>query len=82
MKPFDVKSSIYMTLVKKIMKEILNLKLVTLLEYENIKIFLQKVALKIGLKKFLWLKVKNSVPWTYGINDFNSEEIVVTFYKK
>ena len=52
MKPFDVKSSIYMTLVKKIMKEILNLKLVMLLEYENIKIFLQKVALQIGLKKF------------------------------
>ena len=45
-----------LTLVKEIMKKILNLKLVILLEYQNIKIFLQKVALQIGLKKFLWLK--------------------------
>ena len=31
--------------------------LVILLEYQNIKIFLQKVTLQIGLKKFLWLKM-------------------------
>ena len=49
MKPVDVKSS---TLVKKIIK-ILNLKLVILSEYQNIKIFLQKVTLQIVLKKFL-----------------------------
>ena len=46
-----------LTLVKKIM--ILNLKLLILLEYENIKIFLQKAMFQIGLKKFLLLqKVK------------------------
>ena len=38
------------------MKEILNLKLVILLKYQNIKIFLQTVTLQIGLKKFLGLK--------------------------
>ena len=38
------------------MVKILKLKLVILLEYENIKIFLQKVMLQIGLKKILWLK--------------------------
>ena len=38
---------------------------------------------QIGLKKFLWLKkVKNTVPWTYVIDDFNREEIVGTFYEK
>ena len=26
-------------------------------------------------------KVKNTVPWTYVINDLNGEEIVGTFYK-
>ena len=26
-------------------------------------------------------KVKNTVPWTYIINDLNGEENVVTFYK-
>ena len=37
------------------MIEILNLKLVIILEYENIKIFLQKLMVPIGLKEFLWL---------------------------
>ena len=45
-----------LTLVKKIIIKILSLKLVMLLEYQNIKIFFQKVTLQIGLKKFLWLK--------------------------
>ena len=35
---------------------ILNLILTILLDCQNIKIFLQKVTLQIGLKKFLWLK--------------------------
>ena len=26
--------------------------------------------------------VKNTVPWTYVISDYNGEEIVGTFYKK
>ena len=27
-------------------------------------------------------KIKNTVPWTYVINDFNGEEITGTFYEK
>ena len=27
-------------------------------------------------------KVRNTVPWTYVINDINSEEIIGTFYGK
>ena len=27
-------------------------------------------------------KVKNTVPWTYVINDLNGEEILVDFYEK
>ena len=27
-------------------------------------------------------KIKNTVPWTYVINDLNSEEIIGTFYEK
>ena len=39
--------------------------------------------LQIGLKKFLRLKkIKNTVPWTYVINDLNGEEITGTFYEK
>ena len=53
MKPVDVKSKDTLTLVKKLIIKILNLKSGILLEYQNIKIFLQKVTLQIGLKRFL-----------------------------
>ena len=52
-KSVDVNSSPYIELVKKIMKKILSLKLTILPEYQNLKIFLQKATLQIGLKKFL-----------------------------
>ena len=38
------------------MIKIRTLKLVIMLEYQNIKMFLQRVTLYIGLKKFFWLK--------------------------
>ena len=31
---------------------------------------------------FVIKKVKNTVPWTYDINDLNGEEITGTFYEK
>ena len=31
---------------------------------------------------FLIKKIKNTVLWTYVINDLNSEEIIGTFYEK
>ena len=31
---------------------------------------------------FIISKIKNTVPWTYIINDLNGEEIVATFYEK
>ena len=33
-------------------------------------------------KVFVIKTVKNTVPWTYVINDFNDEEIIGTFYEK
>ena len=53
MKPVDVESNTYIDSFKKLILKILNLELVILLEYENIKIFLPKVTLQVGLKKFL-----------------------------
>ena len=53
-----------------------------LLEFQNIKTFLQKFTLQIGLKNFLWLKkVKNTILWTYVISDLKGEETVGTFYE-
>ena len=31
---------------------------------------------------FVIKKIKNTVPWTYVINDLNDEEIIGTFYEK
>ena len=38
-------------------KKILNFRLMTLSEYQNIKKIFQKVTLQIGQEKFLWLKI-------------------------
>ena len=32
-------------------------------------------------KVFIISKIKNTVPWTYVINDLNGEEIIGTFYE-
>ena len=31
---------------------------------------------------FIISKIKNTVPWTYVINDLNGKEIIGTFYEK
>ena len=31
---------------------------------------------------FIISKIKNTVPWTYVINDLNDEEIIRTIYEK
>ena len=60
-----------------------NVKLLILLEYQNIKIFLQRVYFPNWPEEaFVIQKVQNTVPGTYVINDLNVEEIVGTFYKK
>ena len=53
MKPVEVKS---ITLVKQLMVRLRNLKLGILIEYQNIKIFLQKTMFKVGPKKFSYYK--------------------------
>ena len=64
-------------------KKILDLKLVIMSEFPNIKTFLLKHILQIGQKKFFFInKIKNTVPWSYVINDLNGEEINASFYEK
>ena len=78
MKPVDV-----LILKKKLMTKILNLMLAIVSEFLNTKIFLLKDTHQIGLKKFFVVsKIKNTVPWTYVINDLNGEEIIGIFYEK
>ena len=53
-----------------------------LLEYQNIKTFLQKAMFQLSLKNFLWLKKRKILCRGYVINDVKGEEIVGTFYEK
>ena len=50
-----------LTLIKKLMTNILNLKLVILLEYQNIKIFVQVYTPNLPEEVFVIKKVKNTV---------------------
>ena len=56
MKRVDVKSTHILILVNKLIIKTQNLKLVIMLEYQNIKMFLQTLTLQIGLNRFLRLK--------------------------
>ena len=66
MKPSVVKPSTYMTLLKNLMIKILNLKLVTLLEYQNIIFFAIKGYVPNWSEDiFVIKKVKNTVDICY-----------------
>ena len=55
MKPIDITSDSYVITMKILIKNILNLKLVTMLEFQNTKISLLKDTPQITQKKFLLL---------------------------
>ena len=50
-----------------------------MLESQNIKMFLQNLYPNWSEKVFMIKNVKNTVPWTYTVNDLNGEEIDGTF---
>ena len=82
MKPVDVKSNTYIDSSKKIYNKNPKFKIsdiVRISEYKNI--FAKLYAANWSEEVFV-IKVKNTVPWTYIINDLNGKEIVGTFYKK
>ena len=70
--------------MKILMKKVVNFKVGDHARISNIKTFLLKDILQIGHKKFQLLAKlkKKTVPWTYGINDLNGEEIFGTFYER
>ena len=82
MKSADVKSNTHINSSKGIMMKILNLKLVMLIEYQNIKTFLLKAMFQICLKKFLLLQKFKILFRGHVICNLNREEIVGMFYEK
>ena len=82
MKSIDVKDNIF-TLLKTLMIKILNLKLVIMLEHQNTEtIFAKGCTPNWSEEVFLIKKLKNTVRWTYVINDLNDQEIIGIFYEK
>ena len=77
MKSLDLKSSIYINFNNENKKEDPKFKAgnnVKISKYKNI--FAKGYVPNWYDEVFLIKKVKNTVPWTYNINDFNREEIV------
>ena len=81
MKPVGVKWNTYIDSCKKINDKNPKFKIgdtVRLSKHRNI---FAKDYTSYFSEKFLSKKVKNTVPWTYVINDLNEEEIARTFYE-
>ena len=60
------------------MNEIVNRFLLS--KYKNI--FAKEYTPNWSEEVFVISKIKNTVPWTYVINDLNSEEVTGSFYEK
>ena len=83
MKPVDVKANTYFDFKKEVNDKNAKLKVgdhVRISKYKNI--FAKGYTPNWSEEVFVIKKVKNTVPWTYVINDLNGEEIIGTFYEK
>ena len=83
MKPIDVKDNTYINADKEINNKDPKFKVgdhVRISKYKNI--FAKGYMPNWSEEVFVIKKVKNTVPWTYVINDLNGEEITGTFYEK
>ena len=83
MKPADVKDNTYINADKEINNKDPKFKVgdhVGISKYKNI--FAKGYMPNWSEEVFVIKKIKNTVPWTYAINDLNGEEITGTFYEK
>ena len=82
MKPNDVKDNMYINTNKEINYKDPKFKVgdyVRISKYKNI--FAEGYMPNWSEEVFVVDKIKNTVPWTYVINDLNGEEITGTFYE-
>ena len=83
MKPVDVKDNTYIDFKKEINNKDPKFKVgdhVRISKYKNI--FAKGYMPNWSEEIFVISKIKNTVPWTYVINDLNGKEIISTFYEK
>ena len=83
MKPADVKDNTYIDFEKEINDKDAKFKVADHVRISKFKkIFAEEYIPNWSEEVSVIKKVKNTVPWTYLVNDLNSEEIIGTFYKK
>ena len=83
MKPVDVEDNTYIDFEKEVNDKDLKFKVgdyVRISKYKNI--FAKGHMPNWSEEVFVVSKIKNTVPWTYVINDLNGEEISGAFYEK
>ena len=82
MKPVDVKPNAYIESSKEINNKNPKSKIDDTVRISKYKNIFAKGYIPNWSEVFVIKKVKNTVPWTYVINDLNREGLVGTFYKK
>ena len=83
MKPIDIKDNTYIDFGKEVNDNDPKFKVgdhVGISKYKNI--FAKGYTPNWSEQVFVIKKIKNTVPWTYVIDDLHSEEITGTFYEK
>ena len=83
MKPVDVKDNTYIDFEKDVNDKNPKFKVgdhVRISKYKNI--FAKGCMPNWSEEVFIISRIKNTVPWTYIINDLNGEEFIGTFYEK
>ena len=83
MKPVDIKDNTYIDFKKEVNDKDPKFKVgdyVRISKYQNI--FAKGYTRNWSEKIFVIKKVKNTVPWTYVLNNLNDNEIIGTFYEK
>ena len=83
MKAIDVKDKTYIDFGKEVHDKNPKFKVgdhVRISKYKNI--FAKGYMPNWFEEVFIISKIKNTVPWTYFVNDLNGEEIIRTFYEK
>ena len=83
MKSIDVKNNTYINIDNEVNDKDPKFKVgdhVRISKYKNI--FAKGYTPNWSKKIFVIKRIKNTVPWTYVINDLNAKEIIGTFYEK
>ena len=83
MKPVDIKDNTYIDFEKEVNDKDSKFKIgdrIRISKYKNI--FAKGYMPNLAEEVFIIKKVKNTLPWTYVINDLSGEEITGAFYEK